>query len=87
MYRTVFLNIGRSILGILIIWFGNDLWHLVVLVLSVFTFAYGCYELKDIEQIETFKNKPDYYLDFTVSFDLLFPIALIALLVAYRGGI
>lgn len=87
MQRTIFLNITRSILGILLVWFGSDFWHLVVLVSSVFTFAYGCYELRHIEEIEAFRNKPDYYLDFTVGFDLLFPIALIVLLVAYRGGV
>jgi len=86
MHRIIYINIIRSILGIFCAWFGGVFLSLIVVVLSVSAFAYGCYELKYVEEIEAFKNKPYYYTDFVVSFDLLFPIALIALWVVRRMG-
>ena len=87
MHQAFYLNIIRATLGILCIWIGGLFCDLTVVILSVFSFAYGCYELKHIEELETFKNKPYYYTDFVVSFDLLFPAALIVLLIVHKFGI
>lgn len=83
---ALFLNLFRGILGILCIWFGGIFWSVTVIISAVFIFVYGCYELKHMEELEKFKNKPYYHTDFVISFDLFFPLALIGLLVAHRIG-
>lgn len=87
MYKIVYFNIMRVALGIFCVWAGGLLCGLAVVILSVFSFAYGCYELKHIEELETFKNKPYCYANFVVGFDLLFPVALVISLILYRRGI
>ena len=88
LFRKVvaFFNLFRGILGILCIWFSGDFWTITVVVSSIFIFSYGCYEFKHVEEIGSSENKPTYYTDFIVSFDLFFPLALIVLLVVYKIG-
>jgi len=86
MNRTFYINIIRSFIGFLCLWSGGTLADLFVLILSIFSFTYGCYELKHIDELRIFKNQPFCYSDFVVSFDLLFPIALMALLVVRKMG-
>ena len=81
-----FFNLFWGILGILCIWFRGDFWSATVVISSVFMFSYGCYEFRHVEEIAINENRPTYYIDFIVSFDLLFPFALIILLVVYRMG-
>ena len=82
----VFFNLLRGILGILCIWFRGDFWSITVVISSIFIFGYGCYEFRHIEERAINKNRPTYYTDFIVSFDLLFPFALITLLIMYKMG-
>lgn len=81
-----FSNLFRGILGILCIWFRGDFWSVTVIISSIFIFVYGCYELAHVKEVAVNDSQPSYYTDFVVSFDLLFPIALIGLLVVYRMG-
>lgn len=81
---VAFFNLFRGILGILCIWFREDFWTVTVIISSVFIFGYGCYRLGHIKEMVVNENEPPYYTDFVLSFDLLFPVALIALLVVYK---
>ena len=83
---AVFFNLFRGILGILCIWFRGDFWSATVIISSLFIFSYGCHEFRHVKEIVTNENRPTYYSDFIVSFDLLFPPALITLLVVYKQG-
>jgi len=87
MHKIFYLNIIRTILGILCVWVGGLFCNLVVVILSLSSFAYGFYELKRTKELKTFNNKPFYYTDFVVSFDLLFPVALIVLFFVHKYGI
>lgn len=81
---AAFFKLFLGILGILCIWFKGNFWLITVIITSVFMFGYGYYKFRHLEEIAVNKNKLHYYTDFIVSFDLLFPPALIALLVVYK---
>ena len=81
-----FFNLFLGILGILCIWFRKDFWTVTVIISSVFIFGHGCYELGKVQETVVNGNKPFYYTKFVLSFDLFFPVALIALLVVDRTG-
>lgn len=83
---VVFFNLFLGILGIFCIWFRGDFWLITVIIFSIFMFSNGCYKLRHLEEIAINKSRPSYYIDFIVSFNMLFPPALIALLVAYKLG-
>ena len=86
MYRTVCINIIRALAGIVCIRIGGLIPDLLVFLLSAQSLAFGCYELKHSEEISAFKDRPGYYSNFVIGFDMLFPVALIALWFANRIG-
>ena len=83
---VVFFNLFLGILGILCIWVRGDFWLITVIIFSIFIFSHGCYEIKHLEEIVANKNWSLNYTIFVVNFNLLFPSALIVLLVVFKLG-
>ena len=81
-----FFSLFLGILGVLCIWFRGDFWSLVIIIGAVFIFGYGCYEFKHMEEEVVSENVPSYHTDFVISFNLLFPFAVVALLISYKMG-
>lgn len=79
--RTVFLASGITLSGMLFMRLGNMAAGCIAASLALILFARGWYELVCMERIRGFKNKPEYYTNFIVNFDLFFPAAAVVLLV------
>jgi len=55
---------------------------MIVLSLAVHSTALGLYQIKHIDEIKIFINMPQYFLNFSIGFNLVFPPALAAMLLA-----
>ena len=82
MSRTLFINIIRALAAAWCIRAGGLLPDLFVLLLAVHSASLGLYQIKHIDDIRIFNNRPQYFLNFSIGFNLMFPAALAALLLA-----
>ncbi|MBN2482802.1 MAG: hypothetical protein JXD21_01210 [Candidatus Omnitrophica bacterium] len=82
MNPIVYVNGIFGVVGMLFLWRGDIFIGVTAVIFASAAFIRGCHEIIHIDTMKNFADKPDYYTDFVVNFDLFFPVAMIALLVA-----
>ena len=77
---SVYVNGIMAVTYLLFLWRRNIFFGTAAVISAFAVFLWGCYELINIERMSKFEGKPGYYTNFTVSFDLLCPAAIMVLL-------
>ena len=87
MNRTLLVDIIRAMTAAWCIRAGGLLPVMIVLSLAVHSAALGLYQIKHMDEMKIFRNMPLYFLNFSIGFNLIFPPALAAILLARQISI
>ncbi|MDZ7860382.1 MAG: hypothetical protein U5O15_06920 [Candidatus Krumholzibacteriota bacterium] len=82
MNRTIIIDVLRAFAAVWRIRAEVLIADLVVLSLGVHSVVLGLCQIKKIDEIRIFRNRPQYFINFSIGFNLIFPAALAALLLA-----